>query len=570
MKEKRIDIRQAVFKDALIYFICYLLISVVTVGSITFYSYHLAKSYTRDTSNIAVKKIYAQKQREMNQIIDLHTAWDQCYQNVVLQYNDEWVKKNIGYDISQSFGMDLILVLDQNANIVSGFEKGQSINPQLLTVGNYKDLLLAYETQPKPPLQRSTVISHGSKLYLASIAQIMPSNHELAPPNGSTRYMLFAIEFDQEYLNDFNLQEVVSLKVTKSLTADDAQSGSNIPLLHEGEPLAYLTWIPKTTVSDLLWIIIPLIIGVLIFLSILSFIIIRRITKAAHQYEVLITELFSTTKNLMDAKHEIEKSSTEKSMFLANISHEIKTPMNGIMGMISLMRETILDQKQTQYLNTMHRSTNALMTMIDNILEFSNMQLKGETVKYGPVDMRKLLANIEELLAPVAFQKGIGFSIHFAPTFPEKIISDELRLRQAILQFTTNAIKFTQTGSVQIHISHNLRGEETDDILVQIIDTGIGIADSIKNQMFKEFFQGDSSITRAFDGSGLGLTLARSAVSAIGGKIGVESKVGKGSTFWFRFPLGSSKDLDAQKTKPLELRATKGKSNTVNAPAATQ
>lgn len=251
-----------------------------------------------------------------------------------------------------------------------------------------------------------------------------------------------------------------------------------------------------------------------------------------------ITDTIRYEAELRDAREKAEAAARTKAAFLANMSHEIRTPMNGVVGMADLLLDDGLSDDQRLYAETIKSSGEALLTIINDVLDYSKVEAKKLELHPEIFDLEAVLMEVQTLLQPAAQEKGLRIYLEFDMALPQNFIGDPGRIRQVLINLVGNAVKFTSEGHVHIHVT-GIEIDKDDDVMVHILveDTGIGIPEDVRDKIFDEFNQAENAQNRRFDGTGLGLTISRQLVKLMNGDIWVDSEPGIGSSFGVKIPL---------------------------------
>jgi signal transduction histidine kinase/CheY-like chemotaxis protein len=251
------------------------------------------------------------------------------------------------------------------------------------------------------------------------------------------------------------------------------------------------------------------------------------------------------------ATRHAEMTAQGKSDFLAMMSHEMRTPLNGIIGMTGLLESKHLDDREREYVDVIRRSGETLLAIIDDVLDFSKIEAGRLTLENADFDAARATLDAMQIVEHSAVDKSLTLSIYLDPTLPTRVSGDPIRLRQVLLNLLSNAIKFTAQGEIAVRVELRAASRDGYEVYFSVKDKGIGISEEQQSRLFQPFSQAEASTARMFGGTGLGLAISKRLVDLMGGTIGVESRWGEGSLFWFTIRVGAPLSLPPHTPAPL-------------------
>ncbi|MDR7116032.1 ATP-binding protein [Caulobacter sp. BE254] len=515
------------------------LVAVSVLGGLAlmlFAAQSLDRLESQDERELVQRTIQRDLQRMARELTSA-TVWDDAAKAMGPPVDMAWADVNFGEYYHQYFQHDLTFVV-RDGQVTYGSLAGARVSASALGAlpDDAKPLIArvlakatAAHRAKRFSLEGSTtdsgLVRSGDEIYLVVAADViaetapLAARQQAASPAIAVTARRVSTAYTRGLQKDLGIEGLV-------LVAESKASDHSVPL-HDinGQPIGGFAWPARDPGMSLLKAGAPWIVLVFAALVVAALILFLRVTDT-------LNKLSASRSALIAAKEEAEAANAAKTQFLANMSHEIRTPLNGVLGMTQVMQADQLPDRQRDRLDVIHHSGQALLALLNDILDMARLESGGVRLRAEPFDLEILVEATCALFSGAAANKGIALTFAVAPGCEGAWIGDPIRLRQVLGNLVANAVKFTHHGSVRIEVLASDTG-----LRFEVRDTGVGIAPEHRPRLFKIFSQIDGSSTRAHEGSGLGLAISHDVVALMGGVIGVDSTPGAGSTFHFDVPL---------------------------------
>ena len=465
------------------------------------------------------------------------TVWDQAYKAMGWTIDAAWVDTDFAAYYHQQFDHDLTFVVRSGRVVYASLDGKRAAATALgrfpeasapvaaIIAAEARDARRAGRLSTAGEVTRTGLMRVDGAVYLTAFAAVTPESRTVADAyDGAPAIVVSARRLDAAFVR--RISDDLGLD---TLTLQDAPEGKGPRVVLSdiyGRPFAALAWKPRNPGLKLLEEIAPWIAAGFMILVLAGGFLLTRATEALRVLKVGRLDLIA-------AKEQAEAANEAKTRFLANMSHEIRTPLNGVLGMAQVMAVDTLSQAQAERLQVLTESGQSLMALLNDILDVARLETGAVRLQAEPFDLTALVEASCVAFSGAAAAKALSLIVDIAPELRGRWTGDPLRLRQVLGNLVANAIKFTDEGGVTVRVRPAAKG----GLRFEIEDTGVGIAAEHQPALFKTFSQVDTSLTRAHQGAGLGLSICRELVELMGGTIGVHSALGLGSSFHFTVPL---------------------------------
>ena len=496
-------------------------------------------------------------------------SWrEAAHQNLVEDFNSSWFDRYFGDGayLRDTFGITGSFLIDADSRVVRHMHESIIMEHHHHSElrSHLEDDLRALVDGARQPVDGEFVVTSGlakmdGKLYIAAArvihphSEALPADRAVTPGNAHIAIFMRPIDADllQALGNDFGLD---NLTYAADISAADAKEPGNpmLPLRSAGgRPFGALVWEIDRPSGRIYTLILPIVLLVIFCVSGLSWHFLRWQNRRLQEGQRQLTDTFLALKSE-------EAASKAKSRFLSTVSHEMRTPLNGVIGMTGVLLDTDLTPDQREVATTVRQSGEALLSVISDVLDFSRIEAGIVDLEVAEFSLLPVFESTADILGQGAYDKGIELATVFHRGVPARVRGDSARVRQVVMNLVSNAIKFTDSGGVRVEVTAVSQSPSKVRLKITVEDTGIGIAEENQAGLFHEFSQVDASSTRRFGGSGLGLAISRRLCDLMGGTIDVDSREGEGSRFTVELPLGAvtgTGTLDGPITQNSRVRA---------------
>ncbi|MBT9470259.1 MAG: ATP-binding protein [Pseudomonadota bacterium] len=524
-----------------------LIVVIVVVGSfgLLFYTARSVDRLQVTEERALISNYLRGSEREMIRHIVSASIWDEAYTKLSPAFDNQWADLYIGGYFAAYMGHELSLVLDSDDRPVYAWRGDGRIAPAETTAFLRDAALLVSSVRQEETLRQddvllrngigalitnSGVVCSGDGFYLVAISNVIPETRSVAPRPGPNYLVITARKIDAEFLADLNNDMRVTASHVASTTTRELAA---LPMVGvNNETIGQLGWTPKKPGVDVMRNAVPLFAMAVTLLVLAGLAMATRIRMIFRELAANDASLQQAMDELVRTRDEAAAANVAKSQFLANMSHEIRTPLNGILGMTQVMAREDLSPAQCERLEVVRDSGQALLTVLNDILDISKIEAGKLEIDNHEFDLATAIHTACNAFAGIADQKDVAFRIGIDDEALGIWWGDGARLRQVVSNLASNAVKFTHQGEVAVIVRRTEAG-----LHLTVRDTGIGIPPDRQGELFQKFNQVDASTTRKFGGTGLGLAISHELVALMGGTMTVASIMSEGSTFAFDLPL---------------------------------
>ncbi|WP_374571379.1 ATP-binding protein [Phenylobacterium sp.] len=530
-----------------------IIVAIVVLGSLSLLAYAggaVDRMQLREERALASRAIDRSQENLTTDVYGV-SHWDQAYLALSGKLDADWADVEIGDYLVNGRGHAMTLVLNRAGRPVYAWRGDGRVEPASLAgfAASAGPLIAKTRAGEKAaeraaaaagqgrigePVMFGGVVSWNHGLYMTVVSTVEPET-DVAPLRKGPGVLLISTRaIDATFLRDLDRDlQIAAARIVPPAARDAEDAAASIPLVGvDGRVAERLAWTPRQPGMEVLMRAAPALTTGFLALALAGWAFAARIRWILRELALNEAKLARTLCDLVSARDEAQAANVAKSQFLANMSHEIRTPLNGVLGMAQVMEREPLEPAQHERLRVIRDSGEALLTVLNDILDISKIEAGRLEIDNHDFDLDEVVHAAANPFAALAEEKGVGFAIDVDDDACGVWFGDSLRLRQVIANLASNAVKFTEAGEVRVAVA-----ARDDGLDFRITDTGIGIPTERLGELFEKFSQVDASTSRRFGGTGLGLAICRELVVLMGGRLEVESQAGEGSNFFFHLPL---------------------------------